>query len=83
MKVVVEQGSIEQSNADAIVVNLFKGVTSPSGATGAVDAVLEGELADILSSGDFTGELGDVLVLYSRGRAPSPRVLVVGLGERE
>lgn len=75
------EGQIQAFEADAIVVNLFQGVTRPGGATAAVDAALGGQIAAVLDSGDFKGKVGEVLTLYSRGATRAPRVLVVGLGE--
>jgi leucyl aminopeptidase len=83
VEILVKQGNIAQEAADLVVVNLFQGVTVPAGATGAVDAALEGMIRDVLATGDFTGRAGETLVLYTRGAIPAPRVLIVGLGDRE
>ncbi|MXW30298.1 MAG: hypothetical protein F4Z88_06070 [Chloroflexi bacterium] len=45
----VEQGDITQSDADAIVVNLFEGVTTPGGGTGAVDGALDGAISALIA----------------------------------
>ena len=37
MDIVVQQGNIIEAAVDAVIVNLFEGVTQPGGATGAVD----------------------------------------------
>lgn len=81
MQVNVMQGSIEQSSADTIIVNLFKDVTSPAGATGALDQALDGAISEIIADGDFKGKAGDVAVIYPRGKIAAKRVLVVGLGD--
>lgn len=83
MNVQVNQGGLLDSTADTIIVNLFAGVTNPSGATGAVDVALGGAISDLISGGDFTGRAGDIAVLYPRGVINARRVLVVGLGESE
>ncbi|MFZ0544032.1 MAG: leucyl aminopeptidase [Candidatus Promineifilaceae bacterium] len=83
MDVQVKQGRIQDSDADTIVVNLFKGVTSPSGATGAVDEALNGAIRELISSGDLKGNCGEVITLYPRGAIPARRVLVVGLGKAD
>ena len=83
MDVTVTQGSIQSSDADTIVVNLFQGVAEPGGATGAVDGALDGAISDLIAGGDFRGKEGEVAVLYPRGAIPARRVLVAGLGERE
>jgi leucyl aminopeptidase len=80
MEVTVQQGFIQQTEADAIVVNLFEGVQSPGGATGAVDRALDGAVSDLIAGGDFAAELGETAVLYTRGAIPVRRVIIVGLG---
>ncbi len=83
MKVNVSQGNILESTTDTIVVNLFEGVQSPGGATGAVDKALQGSIAELIENGDFKGKIGEVAVLYPRSSLPSKRVLVAGLGKAE
>jgi leucyl aminopeptidase len=83
MDVRVIQGAIQSVDADAVIVNLFQGVTVPEGATGAVDAALGGQIADVVAAGDFRGKVGETLTLYSRGALPARRVVVVGLGKAE
>lgn len=83
MEVKVEQGSIETSAADTIIVNLFEGVTMPGGATGAVDRALAGAIGELIAGGDLKGKTGEVAVLYPRGAIAARRVLVVGLGKAE
>jgi leucyl aminopeptidase len=83
MHVEVAIGDIQRASADTLVVNLFKGVGRPGGATGAVDRALEGAISELIALGDFKGELGEVAAFYPRGQLEAKRVLVVGLGERE
>lgn len=73
-------GNLAQSSSDCIVVNLFEGVTSPGGATGAIDQALGGAISALIASGDFTGKAESSALLYTQGKLPSPRVLIVGLG---
>ena len=83
MKIVVSQGEIQASAADTIIVNLFNDVTTPSGATGAIDQALDGAISELIANGDLTGKAGEVGVLYPRGAMAAKRVLVVGLGQRD
>jgi len=83
MEIKVEQGSIEASRADTIIVNLFDDVATPSGATGAVDQALGGAISNLIAGGDFKGKAGDVAVLYPRGEISARRVLIAGLGKRD
>lgn len=81
MKIFVEAGGLQTVDADAIIVNLFQGVESPGGATGAVDSALAGAITELIKLGDFTGKAGQTAVLYARGAIPARRVILVGLGE--
>ncbi len=76
----VTQGDISAFACDSIVVNLFESVTHPGGGTGAVDRALNGAISHAIAAGDFSGKSGSSLLLYTNGRIPAARVLVVGLG---
>jgi leucyl aminopeptidase len=79
----VEEGNLLASSADTIVVNLFEGVKTPGGATGAVDKALNGAISDLIAGGDFNGKAGEIAVLYPRGAIQARRVLIAGLGKRD
>lgn len=83
LKVQGIKGNIAQIEADCLVVNLFAGVTTPGGATGAVDQALGGAISQVIAGGDFSGEAGSNVVLYTGGKIPAARVLVMGLGEAD
>jgi len=90
MRLSVIQGQIQTTPADAIIVNLFEGVTVPGGATGAVDAALRlgkaeahGAISQLIHLGDLTGRLNEVGVVYTYNQLPAPRVFIAGLGKRE
>lgn len=83
METTIIQGSIQEQVVDTIIVNLFEGVTAPSGATGAVDKALNGAISELIANGDISGKAGQVGVLYPRGLIPAKRVLIVGLGQRD
>ena len=80
MQISAQQRSITTDPSDCIVVNLFEGVTTPGGATGAVDIALGGAITRLIASGDFTGKADTSAVLYTDGRISAARVLLVGLG---
>ena len=83
MNINVVRDNIAERADDAIVVNLFEGVASPGGATGAVDTALGGAVSDLIALGDVTGKKGENTLIYSLGRTPAPRVVVAGLGKSE
>lgn len=83
MEIRVEAADIARFPAKAIVVNLFEGVRTPGGATGAVDRALDGTISQLIEEGEVRGKEGELTVLHTLGRLPAPRVLVAGLGKRE
>ncbi|MEX1254011.1 MAG: leucyl aminopeptidase [Dehalococcoidia bacterium] len=83
MEVRVEPGDIAQHKADAIVVNLFEGITQPGGATGAVDRALDGAISRLIADGDCRGKDGELTLIHTLGKSPAPRVVVAGLGKSE
>jgi leucyl aminopeptidase len=80
MEIKVRAGSIEATDDELIIVNLFEGVGTPGGATGAVDKALGSVIAEAVAAGDFRGKKGEIVLFYARGAIPARRVLVVGLG---
>jgi leucyl aminopeptidase len=79
----IMQGSIQDATADTLIVNLFEGVKTPGGATGALDQALGGAISEMIAGGDLRGLVKEVGVLYPRGAIPARRVIVVGLGPRD
>jgi len=76
-------GDIAQTEADAVVVNLFEGVEQPAGATAAVDKILDGSIRSLISLGEIKGKFEDVGIVHTFGKLPARIVAVVGLGKRE
>jgi leucyl aminopeptidase len=74
----VIQGSITDVECDVAVVNLFRGVKHPGGATGAMDRVLGGAITRAISA--FDGDLGESIVLETKGKIGVDKVTVIGLG---
>jgi leucyl aminopeptidase len=81
MEISVQQGDITRTETPCVVVNLFEGVASPGGGTGAVDRALAGMISELIASGDIRGKWGEMTLLHTFGKIPAPRVLVAGLGK--
>jgi leucyl aminopeptidase len=80
MEIRVITGDISQHQADAIIVNLFEGVSRPGGATGAVDKALNGALSSLIAKGEYKGRLHEMAIVDTFGRLQARRVIVAGLG---
>ena len=74
-------GDIGGRETDAIVVNLFEGIASPGGATGAVDSALDGAISRLIDDGEITGKRGEVTIIHTLGKIAPARVVVAGLGK--
>ena len=83
MNISVMAGDITQSEVDAAIVNLFQGVTSPAGATGAVDKALDGAISSLIEDGELTGKKNELVLIHTLGKIKPKRVLVVGLGRQD
>jgi leucyl aminopeptidase len=81
MQVRIATGAPTAGTAGALVVPVFSGA-SLDGAAKAVDAELNGALADVLSSGEIKGKLCELSLVHAHGKAYK-RVLLIGLGESD
>jgi leucyl aminopeptidase len=82
MKIRLLNQNITAVAADALIVNLFEGVSAPGGATGAVDQATNGLITRLINQGEFTGKLNEVAVLYP-SEISAKKVIVVGLGKSD
>ena len=57
-------------------------MTTPGGATGAVDAALNGAIRRLIELGDVRGKAGELTLIHTHGQLPAPRVLIAGLGKQ-
>ncbi|MEW5821220.1 MAG: leucyl aminopeptidase [Cyanobacteriota bacterium] len=84
MQINVIQGSLPEIECDALIVNLFEGVTDPGGGTGAVNKALEGLLKiELIDKDEFKAKLGSISILPTYGKIPARKVVLVGLGKKE
>ncbi|CAA9235612.1 MAG: Cytosol aminopeptidase PepA [uncultured Chloroflexi bacterium] len=90
MNIRTQVGQLGDVQAGAVAVNLFQGVTEPGGATGMIDRALGGAITRLIATGDFTGKINQVAVLYPApgagdNQAPiaASRVILVGLGKQD
>ena len=85
MNITVRHGEVQEARDEAIVLNLFEDAKSLGGATATVDKAAGGLIRRVCDAGDFTGTLGQTIVLYpeDRRKVAAQRLIVVGLGRRD
>ena len=87
MEITLLENDVTKIETDVLVVNLFEGVTSPAGATGAVDKVIGGLITALISDGEISGSEGEVTLIHTPSSVypdlKASRVLVAGLGPND
>ena len=68
--------------SEAAIVTHFEGEEGLQGATAKLDKKCAGFITEIIESGDFSGRLNQISVIYSRDGSPVKRMVIVGLGKR-
>ena len=79
----VRSAEIMDIETPALVVNLFRGVKKPGGATGAVDKALGGIITQLIKDGEIKGSAGETTLIHTLGKIKPSRVLVAGLGPQD
>ena len=83
LKIDVQSADIIGIDTPALVVNLFRGVKKPGGATGAVDKALGGVITQLIEDGEIKGNTGETTLIHTLGKIKPSRVLVAGLGTQD
>ena len=79
----VQSADITGIDTPALIVNLFRGVKKPGGATGAVDKALGGAITQLIKDGEIKGGAGETTLIHTLGKIKPSRVLVLGLGPQD
>lgn len=88
MDIQVTTQVIQDVKSDALIVGAARGTKGQSGiqlsATAAtIDKALDGLVSEVGTSGEFKGNLGELVTIHTMGRIATRRVIVVGLGSQE
>lgn len=81
MNIQAVTGTPQTHEADALMVFLTTGDLDT--VSSALDDALNGAIKEVVDAGDFAGAAGSTSLLYTRGAIPTPRIILVGLGEAE
>jgi leucyl aminopeptidase len=82
MDINVVTGDITRSESQAIVLGYFEGSEKFEGELAVVDGALGGALTKLVNQGEIKGKLKEITLLYTLGKLPSSRVVVLGLGKK-
>ncbi len=76
------KADVTEIETAALVVNLYHGVQKPAGATGAVDAALDGQISELIADGEITGKPGEITIVHTNGPSAGPTGRRGGSGGR-
>ncbi len=82
MDVRVDVADLRQIQTELLVLGVFQGDGAAEGAVALVDGALGGSISELIGTGDVKGEMGQTVVLYTRGAIAPRRVMLIGLGKR-
>jgi len=83
MEIKAVAGDIIKAKAGAIIVTCYEGAKNLEGEAAAADKALGGALAGLIKEGGIKGKLNEINVLFSLGKLPAERVVIVGLGKKK
>jgi leucyl aminopeptidase len=83
LKIRAVAGDVNQTETEALILNLFEGVHTPQGATRAVDEALEGAISTLIGKGEIKGRKNEITIIHTLGHIRPIRVIVAGLGNQE
>ena len=69
--------------SDLLIVLLFEDEKTLGPEVKKLDMALDGEISELIKSGDYHGKLKETAIIYGRKRISPQRLLFVGLGERK
>jgi len=82
MKVYLKRESIERHKTACFVVGAFEG-KKPEGLAKIIDKKLNGLVSKLFKDKDFEGKPNQTRLIYTQGKIPAERVLLVGLGKEK
>jgi leucyl aminopeptidase len=83
VKATIIKDNIKDIMADAVVMGIYEGVKSLDPDLADIDRKLGGVISDMISGDDFKGKEGETLLIYTLGKIPAKKILLLGLGKEE
>lgn len=84
MKITASADSVGQHATPALALGLFEANEwAPTGPLADLNRAMADEIRTVMAEGDFRAKKNETLVLYTQGRLPARRIILVGLGKAE
>ena len=83
MEVRIQKGDITTAAAEAVVLFHFEREEKLLQSAAAVNGITGSIVSRVIEAGDFYGEHGENMLLFTKGSAAIERILLMGLGKRE
>lgn len=82
MLIEVVAGNMRDALVDALVLFVAEddAEEQPRNATHELDVAMGGVIRNLMLSGDFSGTMGEIAVLYPQDKVTAPRIILVGVG---
>ncbi|MEX0616887.1 MAG: leucyl aminopeptidase [Candidatus Woykebacteria bacterium] len=81
MKILTTDQPLDKVKADALAIVLFDG-EKPQGAIDELDKKISGSISEVIRLKEFKGKLYEVTSIFTHGKIPSIRVLLIGGGKK-
>jgi leucyl aminopeptidase len=82
MEIKVMTGDVTKTKTNAIILNYFENTTGLVGELKAVDKALDGNISRLIERGEIKGKLKEITTIYTLGKLPSPKIVILGLGKK-
>ncbi len=77
------KADVTKYRCDVLAVGMFSGAKELAGVAKQLDRKLGGAIRQSLDLGDFKGKTGSAATIYTAGKLPAKRVMLVGLGDQK
>ena len=81
MEIKVKIGDFTKTGADTLLYSIFEGIKKPADELAGIDKALDGEVVKLIKQGEIKGKSGEVTIIYTLGKLPEGRVVIIGLGK--
>ena len=83
MNIRVKQGDLNKEATEVLVLGGYEDDQTLPKAAQALDHALGGQLQELRTSGEFSGNNQQSVLIHTRGALPAKRILLMGLGEKK